>query len=328
MTTLINPIAEFIGSVHLGPRQFHKSLSVWPLIGQIRQGLDYISLPEAMEKGSIIVEEVSAGGQVPNVRVQNRGDLAVLILFGEEIVGAKQNRVANASFLVGPKSKVLLDVTCVEQGRWSAGKGAPFAAEGSVLSHSIRSKMQTQVAAARASFGTFAADQGEVWDEVSHRIRGSQTRSATGSYQDYAQTRRSECEEIIQAFRPLPDQVGFVVAIHDDVVALEAIGKPEVFARVLPGLLRSYAIDAVDWTWLKSQAEAEAAFDAPEPFLEAIAEARVDRARSLGLGDDLRLEGARVAGCALDSGGIVHLTAFARQAERAQPSRRWWKFGR
>ena len=223
---------------------------------------------------------------------------------------------------------MLLDVTCVEQGRWSPGKGAPFAAEGSVLSHSIRTKMQTKVTAARASSGSFAADQGEVWDEVSHRVRGSGTHSRTGSYQDYAQTRRTDCEEIIQAFRPLPDQVGCVVAIHGDVVALEAIGKPEVFARVLPGLLRSYAIDAVDWTWLKSQPEAEAAFDAPEPFLKAVAEARVDRARSLGLGDDLRLEGARVAGCALDSGGIVHLTGFARQAERAKPSRRWWKFGR
>ncbi len=328
MTTIINPIAEFIGSTHLGPRQFHKSLSVWPLIGPIRQGLDYISLPEAMEKGSITVEEVSAGGQVPNVRVQNRGDSAVLILFGEEIVGAKQNRVANASFLVGPRSKVLLDVTCVEQGRWSPGKGAPFAAEGSVLSHKIRSKMQTKVAAARASFGSFTADQGEVWEEVSHRVRSSGTHSRTGSYQDYAKTRRTDCEEIVQAFRPVPDQVGFVVAIHDDVVALEAIGKPEVFARVLPGLLRSYAIDAVDWAWLRSQGEAEAGFDAPEPFLEAVAQARADRGPSLGLGDDLRLEAARVAGCALDSGGIVHLTAFARQAEQAEPSRRWWSFRR
>ena len=328
MTTLINPIAEFIGSTHLGPRQFHKSLSVWPLVGQTRQGLDYICLSEAMEKGSILVEEVSAGGQVPNVLVKNRGDSAVLILFGEEIVGAKQNRVANASFLVGPKSKVLLDVTCVEQGRWSPGKGTPFAAEGSVLSHKIRTKMQTKVAAARASSGSFAADQGEVWDEVSHRVRSSGTHSRTGSYQDYAQTRSSDCEEIVRAFRPVPDQVGFVVAIHDDVVAIEAIGKPEVFARALPGLLRSYAIDAVDWAWLKSQGEAEAGFDTPEPFLEAVAEARIDRGRSLGLGDDLRLEGARVAGCALDSGGIVHLTAFARQAERTKPSHRWWRFGR
>ena len=331
MTTLINPIAEFIGSTHLGPRQFHKSLSVWPLVGQTRQGLDYICLSEAMEKGSILVEEVSAGGQVPNVLVKNRGDSAVLILFGEEIVGAKQNRVANASFLVGPRSKVLLDVSCVEQGRWSPGKGTPFAAEGSVLSHKIRTKMQTKVAAARASSGSFAADQGDVWDEVSHRVRSSGTHSRTGSYQDYAQTRSSDCEEIVRAFRPVPDQVGFVVAIHDDVVAIEAIGKPEVFARALPGLLRSYAIDAVDWSWLRSHGEAQAGFDAPEPFLEAVAQARVDRGPSLGLGDDLRLEEARVAGCALDSGGIVHLTAFAREAEQEKQTeqpRPWWRFRR
>lgn len=53
-----------------------------------------------MEAGSLRVDEIDKGGSVSHVRVVNQGKRPVLFLFGEEIRGAKQNRVANATFLV------------------------------------------------------------------------------------------------------------------------------------------------------------------------------------------------------------------------------------
>jgi hypothetical protein len=52
-------------------------------------------------------------------------------------------------------------------------------------------------------------------------------------------------------------------------------------------------------------------FDAPEPFLDALGQAEVRDGPSLGLGQDLRIRGERLEGCALDADGIVHLTAFS-----------------
>ena len=42
------------------------------------------------------VEEVSEGGSVPNLFVENKGDIRVLFLEGEQLIGAKQNRVLNS----------------------------------------------------------------------------------------------------------------------------------------------------------------------------------------------------------------------------------------
>ena len=45
---------------------------------------------------------------------------------------------------------------------------------------------------------------------------------------------------------PLERQVGFVAVAGDEIVGLEAIGRPEIFADQFEGLVRSYAVDAID----------------------------------------------------------------------------------
>src|SRR5262245_47317758 len=121
MTTLTppstrNPLADLLADVQLAPRQAGKTLSLWPLL--LREGTqaprcpEYVSLASALAKGLVVVDEVSEGGSVPHVRVSNRGEAAVLFLFGGEIRGAKQNRDADASLLVEPGTSVVVDDLC------------------------------------------------------------------------------------------------------------------------------------------------------------------------------------------------------------------------
>ncbi|MDP9481435.1 MAG: hypothetical protein M3R38_38195 [Actinomycetota bacterium] len=49
----------------------------------------------------------------------NGGAIPVLILEGDELIGAKQNRVVNSTVLVAAQSELVLPVSCVERGRWS-----------------------------------------------------------------------------------------------------------------------------------------------------------------------------------------------------------------
>ena len=67
-------------------------------------------LAHALEDGTVQIDEVSEAGSVPNVRVTNRGAQNVLFLFGEEIRGARRNRIANASFLVPAQSELWHDI--------------------------------------------------------------------------------------------------------------------------------------------------------------------------------------------------------------------------
>lgn len=314
-------IASFLDRLALAPRQAHKALTLWPLVlrrdAPASQAPAFEALADALEAGRLRVDEVSHAGSVPVVRVENAGGIAVLVLFGEEIRGAKQNRVANASFLVPPKSGLTIDVSCVEHGRWSRPEGTPFSASREVLSQSLRKKMAMKVAESRTLRGHFRADQGEVWDEVAARLDHSRSGSATSAYRDYAESRGSETAEYVSAFHPIERQVGFVAAIGDEITGLEIVGRPEVFARTFSGLVRAYGIDAVDAAFVKSREERRAGharFDAPEPFLRALAASPSSAMPSLGLGEDLRIDAAGVAGCALVAGDVVHLTAFASGA--------------
>jgi hypothetical protein len=311
------PVADLLAVAHLAPRQSAKSLSLWPLVLNQPQWRpttpDYVSLGEALSTGALVVDEVSEGGRVPHVRVVNRGDVAVLFLFGEEIRGAKQNRIVNATFLVPSGGDVVLDVSCVEAGRWSRRPGAGFSAGGEVLSSALRRKMAGKVSRSRRSGQGFHADQGEIWDEIRERIAFAGAQSATAAYADYRKSRGGELDELTRAFHLVPAQVGFVVSLGGEITGTEVIGRPEIFAASFPALLHSYAIDAVEAAFLREREVRNGGgvrFDEPEPFLAAVARARASSGPSLGLGDDLRLEGDGVAGCALACGGLVHLTAF------------------
>ena len=161
-----------------------------------------------------------------------------------------------------------------------------------------------------------AADQGQVWDDVSARLSHSGSSSRTSAYAAYADKRRDQVGALAAAFQPVAGQVGFVCAIDGEIAGLEVVGRPEVFARIFPALLHAYAIDAVDLEFAKAQDRGRLGrrrFEAPEPFLRALAAAPSRGSASLGLGEDLRIEGDAIAGCALVAGDVVHLTAFAAE---------------
>jgi hypothetical protein len=314
-------IAEFLDSLHLARPQEHPGLTLWPLT---REGepstIAYRCLADALADGAAKVDEVTADGSVPHVALDNRGDVSVLVLFGEEIVGAKQNRVANASFLVAPHSRVDLDVSCVEQGRWSSGPKSGFRAGKGVLSSRARETMAGDVEESLARGRGFSASQGSVWDEVQTRVLGMESPSPTSAYSDYAQSLEPELERAARSFPSVAGQVGFVAKTGRRIVGLEAVGDPLVYARVHERLLRAYTIDVVDGKRARSDATTHAAFSEPPAFLEAVAGSRVATSPSLAQGQDLRLQHGSAAGTALVCAEVVHLMAFPRRGVES-PSR-------
>jgi hypothetical protein len=317
-----NPISDFLAKVHLAPAQATKSLTIWPLVlndGETHtKGAPYIALSDALAKGALQIDEISEEGAVSRVRVTNSGDIAALFLFGEEIRGAKQNRVANASFLVPKASEIVIDVSCVEHGRWDRPTGARFEGSEDVISPCMRMEMAAQVTQSRAQGGRFATDQGEVWNQISERIARSGVASDTEAYADYRASRSEDLASVTSAFHLVERQVGFVACSGDRVVGLEAIGRPEVFRTDFQALLRSYALDAVDAALVRTiddRSDRGPHFSHPETFLDTVAQAPVKRGRSLGLGEDLRVSGPNVAGCALSQHGLVHMTVFPAQGE-------------
>ena len=84
--------------VQVGDPLRHEALAVFPLYGPATSAAEYLLSDEALASGSVTVEEVSEAGSVPTLVVSNQADALVLFLEGEELRGAKQNRVLNSSF--------------------------------------------------------------------------------------------------------------------------------------------------------------------------------------------------------------------------------------
>ena len=318
----IRPLGDFFETIEAGLLQQHEHLAILPLLTFGEAGAvppAFVSLAEALAAGSFTVDEVSEHGSVPKIRARNSGNVAVLVLFGEELVGAKQNRVANASFLVVAHSNVDLDVSCVEAGRWGRRPGERFEESHEVVSSELRKKMAHSVKTSRDRSGGFNADQGEVWNEVADRMQRSRVHSPTGAYADYSENWKGHVDTASRTFDVVERQVGFVAlrpAAGERparVLGVEAVGRPDAFAKAFPKLLRSYVVDSVDAGLRKDTDRARAAtpgFTDPVAFLREISDADFRLSRSLGGGQDLRLDGEVVSGCALLRGGVVHLTAF------------------
>src|SRR5690349_14544211 len=102
----------------LGEPASFAGLVLIPLYTDSAPRLSYIGLDEATAHGLLITELVE-GGVVQTLLATNPLGERVLVYEGEELVGAKQNRILDRTILLEARSKLQLPVSCVERGRWS-----------------------------------------------------------------------------------------------------------------------------------------------------------------------------------------------------------------
>src|SRR5271166_5084598 len=160
-----------------------QALSVFPLFGGQQTPVEYLLSDEGIGSGSVTVEEVSEGGSVPNLMVENKGDVRVLFLEGEQLIGAKQNRVLNTSVLIAAKSKVKIPVSCVEQGRWRY-RSRQFGFSGSHSPSKLRYFLKSSVTGSLMAKGGHSSDQGKVWAEVARQQAALGASSASVAMED------------------------------------------------------------------------------------------------------------------------------------------------
>ena len=109
-------IKNYLEQMKVGRKQSYKNLALYPLLSTYSVGLEYLMLDEALNENLIEIVEKDDGGSVPELRVINKSSKMILILDGEELVGAKQNRIVNTTILVQGNTTIVIPVSCVERG--------------------------------------------------------------------------------------------------------------------------------------------------------------------------------------------------------------------
>lgn len=293
-------------------------LQVFHLRWPVGNGHDYVTLDDALELGVIDVTEISEGGIVPTLKVINKSARMVFLMAGEELVGGKQNRVLNASMMVGAKSEMPLPVTCVEVGRWRY-KSSQFSS-GTTSSHShLRRIMSKQVTGSYKAAGAPQSDQGAVWNEIARKMNRMGSSSSSGALHAFFEDYAKKFDEVVRGLPASDDSNGAVFAFNGKIIGADLFDKPMTLKKLWPKLIKSYAADAL---------EQEAEKTAPVPaehiseWLKSASSAKQHWFDSPGLGKDVRIEDKNLVGATLvvDS-HPVHVELFREEGSVATESR-------
>jgi hypothetical protein len=299
----------------LAPRSYG-GLTIFPVrashladIGQV------LTMDEALNRGLLIIEEVGSGS-VNQVVARNRSGSYVFMMASEMIGGAKQDRTISEDILLRPHSEVKIPVFCVEAHRWSApASGAParFHALDCPAPMAVRRSVRLK------------QEQSAVWEDVSRLQSRLGASSATGAARSVYESPaiKRDLDPYLSKLREIPevgpDVIGVVVANGGTIVAADLFCRPALFRHLWPGLLRSYATDALGGRFGKITVSVRDA----ERFLSRLYDARRTREETPGAGYIERLSGAGVTASALIyKQAVVHLEVFPGAKPLPEPMRR------
>jgi hypothetical protein len=291
----MSTLSTRLGQVRVAEPQEAGGLQVFGLFWEPATALDYQTLDEGLTAGTLEVTEVSEGGSVPTLRVHNKSGKMTFLMVGEQLVGAKQNRVLNASILVAPESELPIPVSCVEQGRW-AYRSRSFGSSGTSSHSKLRRSMHDSTTCSYRSEGRPQADQSAVWGEVARKTCSMETPSDTMAMEDTYLHHRASLSEVVDHLHVPEGACGVVFVYNGRVAGVDLFDQAATLLRLWPKVLRAYAIDV-----LEDRRE-----DAPRltpaevgEWLQSVVGAKEETFKSPGLGDDIRLTGDRLVGASL-----------------------------
>ena len=280
--------------VRVGAALRLESACVFPLFSDQVSHAHYRLAPDALADESLVVEEVSEGGSVPELFVENKGDSRVLFLEGEELVGAKQNRVLNTSLFVPARSRMKVPVSCVEEGRWGYLSNT-FSSSGSHVHSQLRAKLRRSVSDSVRQSGRHTSDQAGVWTEVGMLSAKYAVDSPTSSLADAHRAYAREKEEVRSKMPYVKGASGLALAVRGRLVAIDLFDRPETCERVWDRMLSSLFFE------LRGASAEEVTLD-PEVVSESVnrlAAGPWESTPPAGEGEEFRSEVAGEQGCLL-----------------------------
>jgi len=318
-------VENYLIGMELGAGQSFENMAVFELLRGQNGGPEYVTLREALERGVFTVTEVSEGGSVPELMVANKGDVPVLLLDGEELRGAKQNRILNTTILVAPKSSTKVPVSCVEHGRWSYQE-REFKESGNVMHREMRMLNVQKVSESLRSGRQFRSDQGEIWDKVDELHCEMSVPERTGAMRDVYEAKEGDLEGYLKSFKLAAGQKGILVFVDGKAAGMDFVSRETAFATLFPKLIKSYAMEAMVLTERRKRgrakgdagkAPAKPAADEAREFLKRAAACDEKKYESVGLGWSYRYAGPGIVGSALAfNENVVHMAFFSiEQAE-------------
>jgi hypothetical protein len=315
---VMKAIAERTRTLKPDAAQGMRGLHLVPILGPSHDTPVY-RLLDADTLASVKVTEISESGSVPELLVENLLESRVFLMDGQELVGAKQNRILNTDVLVPAGARLKIPVSCVEAGRWNY-KSETFS-PGKTASFTIRSGKQTRVHESLRRTGQHDADQGAVWQEVSQSLKHASCSSPTSSLHDAYAKREKDLVEFRKSFQLPEKAVGVAVFDGTDFRGMDIFDRHSTLQYFWDSLVDSYAIEWLGRTDDRPDIHSAAA-EAITAILTQAAEATWETFGSPGEGEEARFAAETLAGSALvwEKQTVIHIQIFpSRSSGQSAP---------
>lgn len=216
---------------------FLRNLKIYPIKGNNGNGLTLTTIEEAINAGDAEFRELDTP-DVNEICFINRGNSPVLMLDGDEITGALQNRIISRSDITEPNSTRRISVICAEEDRWDEIGGfktgyCSYPGLRALLTKSRQTRTDIQKA---------------IWKEIQRKMIATKTLSATSSMHDIFENLAEEINRYIEDFQSLNhNAIGLIGTTGNRILGCDIFQNPKIYQKCENKLVRSYALDAIEY---------------------------------------------------------------------------------
>ena len=295
---------RFLKDFEVGEPFFVRNMVLGPILANHGDGISFTILENAIEnKDARVLDR----GRVDTVELSYRGNTPLLLIEGEEILGALQNRVISTSVYIREPEPVYLPVVCVEEGRWSGG--AEFKDSKTVAYPTLRSILASSIYESLKYVGDFHADQNKVWESVKRTLETFSVNSMTYSMHDAFETLEQDISSYMDYIEDTGDlMAGFIAIAGSRLMGIDLFGSPQIFKTVHKKVIRGYILEALTRRHEPTQAIKH---DSLVRFWRSITRKRFEQYPAVAEGTEFRFRrNGLVARSLVVDEKLVHLSVF------------------
>ena len=290
-------------SIELLDSQKYENVEAIPIKSDFFGKKDFLTLKKGYEMNLVEIKELEHS-TVNTVSCKNDSVTPLILIDGDEITGAMQNRIINDTLLIPAKSTINIPVSCTEHGRWhTKGEGAEsrtFKPSLYSANHSTRSRKS------RASYEE-RDYQGEVWDSISEFESRSNFKSMTSALNDSYENLKDKQNDYLSKFHIEDGQNGVIFIVNGEVKGLELFYNHSIYKEYHEKLCRSYIIEAI----VEKKSVDNIDRLKLMKVLENISQSEFKSKKSIGLGDNLKFSNDFGSGSGLVwEDELIHMTFF------------------
>lgn len=305
----VNAIKDSLSSIEFLPVQNYENVSVLGFETSNLNDFDFLTLKKGLRMGLVELNEENPNGIVDTIKVMNNAVTPLLILEGEVLIGAKQDRIANTSLLIPPHVGKLIPVSCVEANRWEYQTNN-FYDSTNYASSNVRGARTETVNVSLKKDGVYKSNQGLVWDVINQTQNNLNIESQTSALKDVYSSKEETLNDYYESFPYANKQNGSIILINNEVKGLELLYNNYLYKEFHERIIKSYIIDALQESKTSNNEDLDV-YNLAEDFRDNISSSKYETFKSVGCGEDSRFENTDSTGSALIyKNELIHAVFF------------------